>query len=148
MPEKMIPIKLNIKNRETANDLEDAVTSVPGFSISRNGSPCDVMVVEVGYDLDEEFKLIEQVRAKGMAKEVFLTSSRKDPEVLLKALKMGVKEFFPQPLVKEEFTASLEKFKTSFKAESAEKEKKKNGILISVLGSKGGVGATTAAVNL
>ncbi len=148
MPEKMIAIKLNIKSRETANDLEEAVTSVPGFSISRNGSPCDVMVVEVGYDLDEEFKLVEQVRAKGMAREVFLTSSRKDPEVLLKALKMGVKGFFPQPLVKEEFTASLEKFKASFKAESAEKGKQKNGILISVLGSKGGVGATTAAVNL
>jgi pilus assembly protein CpaE len=148
MPEKTIAIKLNIKNREAVNDMEEAVTSVPGFSISRNGSPCDVMVVEVGYDLDKEFKLVDEVRAKGMAKEVFLTSSRKDPEVLLKALKMGIKEFFPQPLVKEEFTASLEKFKASLKAESAERDKQKNGILISLIGSKGGVGATTAAVNL
>ncbi len=148
MPEKTIAVKLNIKNRETANDLEDTVSSVPGFSISKNGSPCDIMVMEVGYDLDEEFKLVEQVRAKGMAREVFLTSSRKDPDVLLRALKMGVKEFFPQPLVKEEFMASLGKFKDSFKAERAENEKHKNGILVSVIGSKGGVGATTAAVNL
>ncbi len=121
---------------------------VPRFSISRNGNVCDVMVVEVGFDLDAEFKLVEQVRVMGSAREVFLTSSRKDPEVLLKALKMGIKEFFPQPLIKEEFTASLAKFKTSLKAESPGKAKQKNGVLISVIGSKGGVGATTAAVNL
>jgi pilus assembly protein CpaE len=148
MPEKNIAVKLNIKSREAATDLEDTLSTLPGFSISRNGTPCDVMILEVGYNLDEEFKLIEQVRDKGLAREVFLTSSRKDPEVLLRALKMGVKEFFPQPLVQEEFIASLEKFKSSFHAENSEKEKQKNGILVSVIGSKGGVGATTTAVNL
>ncbi len=148
MPEKTIAIKLNVKNPEAANVLEEAIISVPGFSISRNGSPCDVLVVEVGYDLDEEFKLVEQIRAKGMAREVFLTSSRKDPEVLLKALRMGVKEFFPQPLVTEEFKASLAKIRTNLQAESSEQAKQKNGVLISVIGSKGGVGATTTAVNL
>ena len=71
------------------------------------------MFVEIGYDLDKEFRLIEQIRAKGQAKEVFLTSSRKDPEILLKAMKTGVKEFFPQPLNKDDVIASLEKIKKS-----------------------------------
>jgi pilus assembly protein CpaE len=148
MTEKKIAVKLNIKNRAAALDLEEAVLSVPGFCISSNGSACDIMVVEIGNDLDEEFKLVEHIRAKGLAKEVFLTSSSKDPEVLLKALKTGVREFFPQPLNKGEVTASLAKFQRGIEAKGPEKPKEKKGILISVIGSKGGVGATTTAVNL
>ncbi len=67
-------VKLDIKNPETKSYLTEAVSAVPGFSISSNGNPCDVMVVEIGSDLNEEFKLLEQIKAKGLAREVFLTS--------------------------------------------------------------------------
>ncbi len=148
MAEKTIAVKLNTKNYETAARLKDAVSAVPGFAIISNGVPCDVMFVEIGRDLDEDFMHIEQIRAKGLAREVFLTSSRKDPEVLLRALKTSVKEFFLQPVSKEEVVAALEKLKRSIDAEVSGKAIKKNGRLISVIGSKGGVGATTTAVNL
>src|SRR6266508_3106815 len=148
MTEKTIAVKLNIKNRAAALDLEEAVLSVPGFSISSNGAPCDIMVVEIGNDLDEEFKLVEHIKTKELAREVFLTSSSKDPEVLLKALKTGVREFFPLPLNKVEITTSLAKFQRSAEAAGQEKAQEKKGILISVIGSKGGVGSTTTAVNL
>ncbi len=147
MSDKFI-IKLNIRNPETEAFLKEAVSAVPGFSISSNGVPCDVMVVEIGSDLNQEFKLVEQIRAKGLAKEVFLTSSRQDPEVLLKALKTGIKEFFPQPINKAEVIASLTKLKKSAESAGAQKAIEKTGRLISVIGSKGGVGATTVAVNL
>lgn len=145
---EILIVKLNTKNPETIADLKEAISAVPGFSISSNGIPCDVMFVEIGLDLDKEFRLIEQIRAKGQVKEVFLTSSRKDQEILLKAMKIGVKEFFPQPINKEDVIASLEKLKRTAGAEAPKKAAVKKGILISVIGSKGGVGATTAAVNL
>ncbi len=148
MSEKTLAVKLNIKNPETTADLKEAVSAVPGFFISSNGNTCDVMFVEIGGDLEEEFLHIERIKAKGLAREVFLTSSRKDPEVLLRALKTSVKEFFPQPINKEEVVAALEKLKRSIKAEVSGKAKEKNGRLISIIGSKGGVGATTTAVNL
>ena len=148
MPEKTFAVKLNITDPETAARLKEVVSGVQGFSISNNGAPCDVMVVEIGHDLDEEFKQIEHVRAKGLAREIFLTSSSRDPETLLRALKTGVKEFFPQPVNREEVIAALEKLKKSLKAESTGKAMGKKGRLITVLGSNGGVGATTAAVNL
>ncbi len=141
-------VKLAIKNRETEAFLKEAVSAVPGFSISTNGSPCDVMVVEIGSDLNEEFRLVEQIKAKGLVREVFLTSSRQDPEVLLKALKTGVKEFFPQPINKAEVIASLTKLKKSAESADTQKATEKKGRLISIIGSKGGVGATTVAVNL
>ena len=148
MSEKTLAVKLNVKDPETAARLKEVVSAVQGFSISNNGAPCDVMVVEIGHDLDEEFKQIEHVRAKGLAREIFLTSSSRDPEALLRALKTGVKEFFAQPVNGEEVVTALEKLKKSIEAESSGKPMVKKGRLITVLGSKGGVGATTAAVNL
>jgi pilus assembly protein CpaE len=148
MPGKSITVKLNIKNRATALGVEEAVSAVPGCSISSNGAACDVMFVEIGSDLSEEFKFVEHVKAKNLAREVFLTSSSKDSDVLLKALKMGVKEFFIQPLNKEEVIASLTKFVKNTEVRGPEKVKEKKGALVSVMGSKGGVGATTTAVNL
>lgn len=146
--EKSLIVKLDIKNPEVAADLKEVVSSVPGFMISSNGIPCDVMFVEIGHDLDKEFKLVEQIRAKGQAREIFLTSSRKDTEVLLKVLKTGVKEFFHQPLNRDDVIASLTKLKRSAETERSKKAMEKRGILISVIGSKGGVGATTMALNL
>jgi pilus assembly protein CpaE len=148
MPGKSITVKLNIKDHTTVLGIEEAVSTVPGCSISSNGASCDVLFMEIGSDLGEEFKFLEHVMAKSLAREVFLTSSQKDPDVLLKALKMGVKEFFVQPLNKEEVIASLTKLITSTEARGPEKVKEKKGALVSIIGSKGGVGATTAAVNL
>ncbi len=146
MPETLI-VKLNVKDPEAAADLKEAVCAVQGFSISNNGIPCDVMFLEIGDDLDAEFKHIEQIRAKGLAREVFLTSSRRDPEILLRAMKTGVKEYFSQPVNKEEVKVSLRKYRKST-AKAPEITPEKKGSIISVIGSKGGVGATTTAVNL
>ncbi len=145
---KRLIVKMDVKNSETAAELAEAVSTLPGFSISSNGTPeCDLMFIEIGYDLDEEFRLIEQIRTKGLAGEIFLTSSQKDPDLLLKALKTGVTGFFHQPLNREEIIASLVKLKKAVSGRSEETAGKK-GMVISVIGSKGGVGATTAAVNL
>ncbi len=147
MSESLI-VKLNVKNPETAANLKEAVTAMTGFSISSNGSPCDIMFMEIGYDLDEEFRLVEQIKAKGVARAVFLTSSRKDPDILLRALKAGVKEFFPEPVNTKEVVASLTKLKKAVGEKRPENMTAKKGILVSVIGSKGGVGATTTSVNL
>jgi pilus assembly protein CpaE len=143
-----LKVKLDIKNPETKSFLIEAVSAVPGFTISSNGAPCDVIVMEIGADPSEEFRFVEQIKAKGLAKEVFLTSARQDSEMLLKALKTGVKEFFPQPINKAEVMVSLAKLRKSTEAAGMQKATEKKGRLISVIGSKGGVGATTVAVNL
>ncbi len=147
MSEALI-VRLNIKNPETTAEVKKAVSAVPGLSISSNGAPCDVLFMEIGIDTDEEFRVIEQIRTKGLAREIFLTSSRKDPEFLIRALKTGIKEFFTQPVNRNEIIASLTKLKKGADAEAAKKTGEKKGVIISVIGSKGGVGATTTAVNL
>ncbi len=146
MDEKTLVVKVHIKDPEAAACFREALSAVPGFTVGENGVPCDVMVMEIGHDLEQEFMRLEHVRSKGLARELFLTSGRRDPDVLLRAWKTGAREFFPHPLDPHEVIAALDKLKRSVAGGGA--APKKSGQIVSVIGSKGGVGATTIAVNL
>lgn len=156
MPEDTASVKLEVKDRQVMENLKEVISSLGGFRIINPHGPqgpdnnlyCDLLILEVGEDIKKEIKLVQSIQKTDMAGEVFLTSSRTEPDVLLGALRTGAKEFFPQPINKEEVRSSLIKFKER-KAEAAQgKGKEKKGKIITVMGSKGGVGTTTIAVNL
>ncbi len=150
MPEDIIAVRLEIKKQNVWAEMEKVISSMQGFRIQKPDdlSPCDLLIMEIGDDLKEEFRLINSIQTSGAAGEIFLTSSHAETEILLGALRAGAKEFFPQPINKEEVKSSLIKFKER-KAQAAQAEgKEKKGKTIAVLGSKGGVGTTTVAVNL
>lgn len=150
MPEDIIAVRLEIKKQNIRAELEKVISSLEGFRIQKSDdlSPCDLLIIEIGDELKEEFRLINAIQTSGAAGELFLTSSRTEPEILLRALRAGAKEFFPQPINKEEVRASFIKFK-EWRAQAAQGEgKERKGKIINVLGSKGGVGTTTVAVNL
>jgi pilus assembly protein CpaE len=67
-----------------------------------------------------------------------------DPELLMQAMRSGVREFLPQPVD----TISLEAALKRIREEQAPGEKSLERKLIVVMGAKGGVGSTTVAVNL
>lgn len=67
-----------------------------------------------------------------------------DPELLMQAMRSGVREFLPQPVD----TISLESALKRIREEQAPGEKSLERKLIIIMGAKGGVGSTTVAVNL
>ena len=146
MAAEIITVRLEIKNQEVREDLERVVSSVKGFRLQRTDEreAGDLLILEIGDDLPREFQRIQFMQNSGATREIFVTSSRVEPELIIQAYREGVKEFFSQPIKQEEVMKALLKFKE--RAPSA--EKKKRGKLITVLGSKGGVGTTTIAVNL
>jgi pilus assembly protein CpaE len=77
---------------------------------------------------------------------VVLCSSRLEPEYLLQAMRMGVREVLPLPLREEELTSVLARVRASRKRLS--EVAAPPGKIIVVSGNKGGAGATTVAVNL
>jgi len=69
--------------------------------------------------------------------------------LLIRALRCGAREFIPQPVKREEVEAAVKKFLERKKAaEAGDRKSGKRGKIIHVIGSKGGVGTTTVAVNL
>jgi pilus assembly protein CpaE len=92
-------------------------------------------------------EMIESILASGNTKEVFLTADSADTRILMQAMRIGVKEFFSQPIDSDEIVRALERFKAR-QLRTVAGLPRKNGKVICVLGSKGGVGTTTIAVNL
>lgn len=145
-----ISVKLDIKNDRVKGELEEVIAGMEGFHLqtSPNPAPCDLLIMEIGNDLDREFQNINSIQASGTTGEVFLTSHRTEPEILIQVLRTGAKEFFPQPIKKEEVKTALLKSKGRLSSAKSEAGKGKKGKIINVIGSKGGVGTTTVAVNL
>ena len=149
MDENII-VRFELSQPKVKDALEEVITSMEGFKLQEEGTslPCDLLILEIGEDLEKEFLLIQKIQDSGIAREIFLTSPRLEPHLLIQALRAGAKEFFPQPIQQEEVKAAFLKFKERKEKVKSEVEKKTRGKIIDVIGSKGGVGNTTMAVNL
>ncbi len=151
MTEHTVSVRLGIKNEKTRKDLEEVILSEEEFRLLRrhdDPGPCDLLILETENDKGEDFQLIQDLHASGKVSEVFLTSPRLEPNLLLQALRAGVKEFFSQPINREEVRTGLLKFKDRRGSLHQKRVEKKKGRIIHFISSKGGVGTTTIAVNL
>jgi len=135
-----ISARLEIKKPKVREEIEEVISSLEGVSLQRMAGPCDVVVLEI--ESEAELARIPSFQAAC----IFLTSDKMDTELLIQAMRTGVKEFFTQPIRKQEVKEAFLKFRDR-KGQIQGTERKK-GKIISVLGSKGGVGTTTLAVNL
>lgn len=149
MRENIVTVKLEIKDWKVRKELEEVISSLEGFRIQKSFStPSDIMILEIRDNHQKEFQLIQDIQASGMTMGVFLTSPRLEPDLLIQALRVGAKEFFSQPIQREEVKRALLKFKEHKEKNEVVGKKKKKGKIIDVIGSKGGIGTTIVAVNL
>jgi pilus assembly protein CpaE len=144
-----ILMKIEVKNENVRNTLEKIIGSIEGLLIQspRDASRADLLIFELGTEIEHEFQIIKSLLQGNEAGEVFITSVKADPDVLMQTIKTGVKEFFAQPLQEDEVRQALEMLKKR-KGSSEDKASVKSAQIVSVIGSKGGVGTTTVAVNL
>lgn len=142
-------VKLDIKNPTLEKRLQQIIHSVEGLQVLDPRDPRlpDLVILELENDTDRDLQLVQAQVDQGAVGEVFLTSSNPDSAVLVKALRMGVKEFLAQPIHEDDVRLALERCKKR-REQLREKLPGKLGQIISVIGSKGGVGTTTVAVNL
>ena len=144
-----IKVKIEAKNANTRKVLEELIRPEEGFHIQSpaDTSWADLLIFELGVDMEKDFQVIESLFDLNAVGELFLISKQFDPELLLKAMRSGAKEFFSPPIKKEEITQALLKYKERIgKTKTGKTEKA--GRIVEVIGSKGGVGTTSVAVNL
>jgi len=138
------------KKAAVKSQLEGIIHSVNGFTTKGSGdnAPTDLMIYELGKEPAGELRFVENLMASGEAAEVFITAATADSDLLIRAMRTGAKEFFPQPLKEEDVVLALERFRSNGRRTARPSESCRMGKIISVVGSKGGVGTTTIAVNL
>ena len=145
--DQKISIRIESRTSGIKKELERIILSMGEFVLTeRKGRP-DLLIYELGDASAEEFQLLQSVVDSDTVGEVFVTSSQPDTDLVLKAMRAGIKEFLPQPLIPQEVKAALAAL-AQRRQQAARQEAAHYGRIIHVMGAKGGVGTTTIAVNL
>lgn len=140
-------VRLEVIDSATKEELAEIIRSVEGWDLVESG-PYNLLILEAGRDQESDFRRISQARASEENGEIFLTARQPDPEVLIRALRAGVREFLPQPLKREEVVKALLKVGRNGRGAKEAGTKGEEGSVFTVFGVKGGVGTTTIVVNL
>src|SRR5262245_26918051 len=121
------------------------------FDVIRTSNP-DVAVISLDADQAKAFQLIAALAQECPDLPILAVSGKNDGQAILQALRSGAREFLTVPVVLEEMLLALQRLGRT--RSSGEAHYGSNGSgkveskVIAVLGSRGGVGCTSVAVNL
>ncbi|MCH7631860.1 MAG: hypothetical protein IIB59_01500 [Planctomycetes bacterium] len=104
--------------------------------------PVDAVLVNLDPNPDSILPIVADVASSNRNLPVFAVSESTDGPLILKVMRMGIREFFPRPLEVAALSEAVGRVSVSrVDSENA-------GKLITVIGTSGGVGATMITVNL
>jgi len=104
--------------------------------------PVDILMVHLDPNPDAVLPLITDVAKSYPDLTIFACSKSTDGPLILKTMRLGIKEFFPLPIEGDSLVEAVGKVETNRTHSAA------GGKLITVMGTSGGVGATVIAANL
>ena len=106
----------------------------------------DVGIVSLNHNPERALQLVEQLHANSPDCSIVVISSSTDGNLVLRAMRAGVKEFLPQPVRIEDLVAALERIGAQRYGGTGSRTR--SSTVIAVAGATGGVGSTSLAVNL
>src|SRR4026209_949431 len=147
---RLIAVSIDCRTEAVRQTFEEMLSSRRGYMVTKGqgtGS-MDMLVLELDEIRPQQtFARVRELLSTSPNLEVFLTASRIDPQLLLEAFRVGVKEFLSQPLTRQEMEPALARFEERFSAKVAQSDRQL-GRVVSVIGARGGVGVSTVATNM
>lgn len=103
----------------------------------------EVLLVEFGDQANGLVGCLERLRRALPRAILIVFSESRDPDLILSAMRTGAREFLAEPTTPQEFNEAVLRMRSAAQVSSAP-----SGSLVSVMGAKGGVGASHLALNL
>jgi pilus assembly protein CpaE len=147
---RLITVFIECKTDAVRQAFEETFARKPGYIVTqaKQVGAADVLILELDEDNPQRtFSSIRSTVSAASQTEIFLTAGRTDTQIMLEAFRLGVKEFIPQPINPQEMEAALSRFEERLGARVPTRERKA-GKVVSIIGTKGGVGTSTVATNL
>lgn len=110
----------------------------------REGSPADLVVIDVRAEVSSGMANIERIKAVSPGTGIFAIAAASDPDLILQSMRAGANEFFAWPPADEMFHGAVRRL--SSRRESTQGTKPTSTTFV-FFGAKGGAGTTTVAVN-
>jgi pilus assembly protein CpaE len=121
------------------------------FDVIQQSQP-DVVIISLDSDQSKALQLITSLTAEVPGMPILAVSARGDGQAILQALRCGAREFLTAPVVLEELYKALQRLQRARAADGSrpglEHAARQESMVIAVIGSRGGVGCTSLAVNL
>jgi pilus assembly protein CpaE len=114
-------------------------------------SPLDVAIISLDADPNKAMQLIAQLSAEAPDLALLAVSGKNDGQAILQALRCGAREFLTAPVQLEEMLTALQRLgrtRPNGEISPGTNGAPKESLVIAVLGSRGGVGCTSIAVNV
>lgn len=106
----------------------------------------DIGLIALDSNPEKGLQLVQQIHDSAPECAVLVTSSSTDGNLILRAMRAGVKEFIPAPAKIEDLIASIERIADAKWGRGENRARGSN--IIAICGATGGVGTTSLAVNL
>lgn len=124
------------------------------LDVVRQSHP-DLVVVALDSDHNKAMQLIQHLAGEFAGLPILAVSARGDGQSILQALRAGAKEFLTAPVVLEELLLALQRLRQSRPASNGDAgsgsipgTNRVESLAVAIVGSRGGVGCTSLAVNL
>jgi pilus assembly protein CpaE len=117
-----------------------SLDGVPGLLEGK----CDVLIIDLDSFPEFVLELVEAICVRSQ-KTVMVYSEKSDPELLVRCMRAGVREFLSPPFAHASVAEAM--VRAAARRPTARPQKEANGRLLVFLGSKGGCGVTTLACN-
>jgi pilus assembly protein CpaE len=120
------------------------------FDVVQQSHP-DVAIIALDADHAKALQLISQLTAQCPRLPILAVSGQGDGQSILQALRSGAKEFLTQPVVLEELLTALQRLQQNRAVAGGGEVNgaaKVDTLVVAILGTRGGVGCTSLAVNL
>jgi pilus assembly protein CpaE len=125
--------------------LLDQTTDPQSFVSQRQGMSPDVVLVEMNGE-SQVPEWLENLPQEMPHTHVLVCSYNREPDFLIRAMQVGIREFLPLPLTQSDLESALNRVRTA-RRQLIPAENRKGRVIV-VTGHKGGAGSTTVAVNL
>lgn len=101
-----------------------------------------IVIMDISSEQDDDIREIAE-KIKLCTSRLIITSSDYSTNTIIKALRVGAKEFLPKPVLKEDLIRVLSRVASLVEGDSNSQSK-----IITIYSNKGGIGKTSIAVNL
>jgi pilus assembly protein CpaE len=116
------------------------------FTETRRLNPSAV-IINLAHMGEPALKLVQRIVAESPRTAVICAARESSPDLILRSMRAGARDFLRLPIIEEELTTVVERT-VEFSLEHAADEPKKRGRAIAVFSSKGGCGTSLIATNL
>lgn len=137
-------LKLYLGEIGDINVVGEFTNIVEGYNEILEKRP-SVVIVDISQKTDLALDIINKISVNHKTCKIVVLSTNNSPEIIIKAMRVGAREFLSKPLIKEEFKAALAKIVSQVGGGSSENKKCR---IISTFSNKGGIGKTALATNL